>query len=155
MSGVYTVQFNGVTVSALQDLFELVAHASRPMVLLGFGISQSSDVGDAAEEGLLIRVESGATTSGSGGSTPTPVSTDSTGSAAGFTCEANNTTRATAGTIVTHYSFVWNVRVPLDVIFTEQMQLVMAAGRRLVISLPNAPADALTVSGYAVVQEIG
>lgn len=155
MSGIYTVQFNGVAATAAQDLFEINAHASKQCVLLGWGVSQSSDVGDAAEELLTILVKSGAATSGSGGSAPTPVATDSSAAAAGFTAEANNTTKASTGTIVTHYAHNWNVRVPLDVVLPEPMQIIFGAGRRLTIELVNAPADSLTVSGYAVIQEIG
>ena len=52
MSGIYTVTFAGVAVTAQQDLMALVAHSSKQCVLLGFGISQSTEVGDTAEEGL-------------------------------------------------------------------------------------------------------
>lgn len=155
MSGIYTVQFTGVAVTAQQDFFEIVAASAKPLVLIGFGLSQSADVGDAAEEGLSVLVKSGSTTSGSGGSAPTPVALDSSQSAAGFTAEANNTTKATAGTIVTHYAYNWNVRMPLDIILPEPMQIILAGARRMTIELATTPADSLTVSGYAVLQEIG
>lgn len=155
MSGVYTVQFNSVAVTVGQDLFELVAASGKPIVLLGFGVSQITELGDAQEEQLLILIKSGQSTSGSGGSTPTIVPTDSSGVAASFTAEANNTTKASTGTIVTHKPFAWNVRAPLDIVFTEQEQLIMAAGRRMTIELVNAPADSITMNGYVVVQEIG
>jgi len=155
MSGIYTVPFSSVAVTAQQDFFEITAHATKQCVLLGFGVSQSSDVGDAAEEGLSLIVKSGQTTSGSGGTTPTPTPNDGAGAAAGFTAEVNNTTKASAGTILTHYSYNWNVRVGMDVILPEQMQLIFGAGRRLTIELATTPADSLTVSGYAVIQEIG
>lgn len=155
MSGIYTVQFTGVAVTAQQDFFEIVAHSSKQCVLLGWGLSQSTEVGDTAEEGLSIIVKSGQTTSGSGGSAPTPVVTDFSGGASGFTCEVNNTTKASAGTIVSHYPYNWNIRVPLDVIYPEQFQLIFGAGRRLTIELGTTPADSITLSGYAVIQEIG
>lgn len=156
MSGVYTIQFNGVAVTAQQDLFEIVAASGKPFVLLAWGISQSTEVGDAAEESLSILVKSGQTTSGSGGSSATPVPTDSANTVAfGGTAEVNNTTPASAGTIVTHYAHNWNIRVPLDQILTEQQQLLMVASRRMTISLATTPADSITMSGYAVIQEIG
>jgi hypothetical protein len=155
MSGIYTVQFSGTAVTAQQDFVEVVAAATKPLVLIAFGLSQSSDVGDAAEEGLSILVRSGQTTSGSGGSTYTPVATDASQSAASFTAEINNTTKATAGTIVTHYTYNWNVRMPLDIILPEPMQIILPATRRLTIELATTPADSLTVSGYAVFQEVG
>lgn len=155
MSGVYTVQFNGVAATAQQDLFELVAASGKPIVILGFSLSQSTEVGDTAEEALSILLKSGQSTSGSGGSTPTPVANDSTMAAAGFTAEANNTTKASTGTIVTHGAWNWNIRVPLDVLFTQEQQLVMAASRRCTLELATTPADSVTMSGTIWIQEIG
>lgn len=155
MSGVYTVQFNGVAATAQQDLFELVAASGKPIVILGFSLSQSTEVGDSAEEALSILLKSGQTTSGSGGSAPTPVANDSTMAAAGFTAEANNTTKASAGTIVTHGAWNWNIRVPLDVLFTQEQQLVMAASRRCTLELATTPADSITMSGVIWIQELG
>jgi hypothetical protein len=155
MSGVYTVQFNGVAMTAQQDLFELVAASAKPLVILGFSISQATEVGDAAEEGLSILLKSGQTTSGSGGSTPTPVPNDSTMAAAGFTAEANNTTKASAGTIVTHGAWAWNVRAPLEVLFTQEQQLLMVASRRCTLELATTPADSITANATIWLQEIG
>lgn len=155
MSGVYTVQFSGVAATAQQDLFEIVGHASKPYVILGYSLSQTTEVGDAQEEQLLILLKSGQSTSGSGGSAPTPVATDSAGSAAGFTAEVNNTTKASTGTIVTHEARSWNVRGPFDVLFTQEQQLVMAAGRRATLELASTPADSVTINGTMWVQEIG
>lgn len=156
MSGIYTVSFTGVAVTAQQDLIALVAHATKQCVLLGFGISQSTEVGDTAEEGLSILIKSGATTVGSGGSGAfTPIPNDFSAGAAGFTARLNDTTTASSGTIITHYPYNWNVRVGMDIILPEQMQIVFGAGRRLVIGLATTPADSITMSGYAVVQEIG
>lgn len=156
MSGFYTVQFNGVAVTAAQDLFQIAAHATKQCVLLAWGVSQSTEEGDTAEEQLLILVKSGQTTTGSGGSAPTPVSTDPVNAATvGFTAQANNTTIATGGTILTHYAYNWNIRIPMDQVYTDQMQIIFGAGRRLTIELAEAPADSVTLSGYAVIQEIG
>ena len=155
MSGVYTVQFNGVAATAQQDLFEIVAASAKPIVILGFSLSQSTEVGDAQEEGLSLLFKSGSTTSGSGGSAPTPVACDSSGGAASFTAEVNNTTKASAGTIVTHAAWNWNVRMPFDVIFTPEQQLIMAAARRCTLELATTPADSITISGTMWVQEIG
>lgn len=156
MSGVYTVQFNGVAATVQQDLFELVAASGKPIIILGFNISQTSDVGDAAEEMLSILVKSGQSTSGSGGTAPTPVAVDTSNTvAAGFTAEVNNTTKASTGTILTHASYSWNVRVPLEVLFTQEQQILMAASRRCTVELATTPADSLTLNGTIWVQEIG
>ena len=152
----YTVQFNAVAVVAAQDLFEIVAHASRIAKIIAFGLSQYTDVGDAQEELLSILLKSGQTTSGSGGSSYTPIALDPANTvAAGFTAEVNNTAKASTGTIVTHYPTAWNVRSPLDIILPEPMQVILPAGRRATLELVGAPADSLTMNGYMVVEELG
>ncbi len=155
MSGVYTVQFNGVAVTAQQDFFEIVAASGKPIVVLGYSLSQTSEVGDAQEEQLSILLKSGQTTTGSGGSSATPVATDSSGGAASFTAAVNDTTKASGGTIVTHEARAWNVRGPLEVLYTQEQQLIMAAGRRMTLELASTPADSITVNGTIWVQEIG
>lgn len=155
MSGTYTVQFNGVTVSAQQDLIEVTAASTKPLVLVSASVSQASDAGDASEELLSILIKSGQTTTGSGGSSYTPVPNDPTYAAAGFTAKVNNTTKASGGTIVTHYASTWNVRVEQDKVLPDPMTIMLPAGRRLTIELATTPADSLTCSGYAVFQEIG
>ncbi len=155
MGRIYTAQFNAVAVTAQQDFFEVVAPADSVVLVHEMGLSQSSDVGDAAEEGLNLTWKSGQTTSGTGGSSVTPVARDFGDPAAGITCEANNTTKASTGTIVTHYSWNWNIRVPFQQIFTPETRPVLSPSRRATLELGTTPADSLTVSGYLVLEEIG
>ncbi len=155
MGRMYTAQFTDVAVSAIQDLFELVAPADAVVLLHALHLSQKSDVGDAAEEILNIQITSGHTSSGSGGSSVTPVPVHFGDAAFGGTCEANNTTQASAGTIVTHYSLGWNIRGPLDYIWTPETRPVLSPSRRMCVELPAAPADAITMSGTIVFEEIG
>ena len=155
MSGrIYTAVFSAVAVTAAQDLFELVAPSDSIVVIHELDISQTSDVGDAAEELLLITCKSGATTSGSGGSSVTPVPKNFGDAAFGGTCEANNTTVAADGTIVTHRVTAWNVRAPLSIIWTPETRPILSPSRRWVVSIP-APADSLTMHGTLVFEEIG
>lgn len=158
MSGIYTVSFEKVSVAAAQDLFALVAHASKQCVLVGFELAVAgvaADAGDAQEELLGVRIRSGQTVAGSGGSAPTPVNVDGSGGAAGFTARANDTTIANTGTIINHWQGAFNSRVGLDKPLTESQQLIFGAGRRLTIELIDTPTDAILVSGTAWVQEIG
>ncbi len=155
MSRLYTVNFAAVAVTAQQDFFEIVAAAGKPLRILGISLSQSTEVGDAAEEALAILVKSGQTTSGSGGSAPTPVPNCVTDAAAGFTAEVNNTTKASAGTIVTHYADNWNIRQPFFPVFPDRMQIELAGGRRLTVELGTTPADSVTMSGTVWVEEFG
>ncbi|MCU0841827.1 MAG: hypothetical protein MUC79_08930 [Thiobacillaceae bacterium] len=155
MSGIYTAVFNNVAVTAIQDLFELVAPATAIVVLHDIHISQNTDVSDAAEEILRLELTSGHTTSGSGGSSVTPVSVLPGQPAFGGTCEANNTTQASAGTIVTHCVWNWNIRVGFDKVWTPETRPILAPSRRMCLELPAAPADSITVSGTLTFEEIG
>jgi hypothetical protein len=145
---IYTAQFNGVAVTAQQDLFELVSGTNTPMTIHEIFLSQSTEVGDAQEEGLSILLKQGSTTTGSGGTAPTKVPRDVDDAASAATVAANNTTKATAGTIVTHCAWNWNVRVPLQILFTPEIRPYAKGGRRLTVELATTPADSITMSGY-------
>lgn len=155
MPRIYTAQFTDVAVTAIQDLFELVAPADAIVKLHDIHLSQKTDVGDAAEEILNIQLTSGHTVSGSGGSSPAAVPMELGDAAFGGTVEANNTTQANTGTIVTHYSWDWNIRGPFDKIFTPETRPVLSPSRRMCIELPAAPADSITMSGSITFEEIG
>lgn len=154
MSGIYTAVFNNVAATAIQDLFEIVAASDAVVLLHDIHLSQNTDVGDAAEEVLRIELTSGHTTSGSGGSATTAIPRNIGQSAYGGTVEVNNTTQASAGTIVTHYVWNWNIRVGFDKIFTPETRPRIAPGTRMCLELPAAPADSVTMSGSVTFEEI-
>lgn len=143
---VYAATFNNVAVTAQQDLFEITAPSTAAVVLLELSLSQTTDFGDAQEEGLAILVKRGATTSGAGGSTPVASQVFSS-AAFGGTVEANNTTKATGGTPVTLHAEAWNVRVPFLWVPTPETRPVIAPSGRLVVELATTPADSITMSG--------
>lgn len=147
----YTVDFENVTVSAAQDLVELTPADDKVIAITAINIANvggTGDAGDAQEEDLRITINRGNTTSGSGGSAPTPQPDSGIDTAAGFTAEANNTTRATSGTKVVLFADGWNVRVPYEKTFTpEQYKWASQAQTLLTVALEAAPADALSVSG--------
>lgn len=155
MARIYTAQFNAVAITAQQDLFELVAGANHPVTIHELFLSQATEVGDAMEEGLLILLKQGATTTGSGGSAPAKVPRDVDDAASNATVAANNTTKATAGTIVTHAPVVWNVRVPLQILFTPELRPYVKGGRRLTVELATTPLDSITASGFITWSEGG
>lgn len=155
MYDTYTLSFTAVAVTAQQDLFEITAAAAGAVEILEIHLSQSTEIGDAMEEGLSIVVKSGATSSGTGGSqavVPVPLGASA---AFGGVCDTNNTTPASGGTIVTHFPFNWNVRVPFDQYFPPDARKVLAPSARLVVSLLTTPGDSITMSGYVVFREIG
>ena len=155
MGRIYTAQFNGVAVTAQQDLFEIVASSAGIIQIHELGLSQLTEVTDAAEEMLLILLKSGQTTGGSGGSAPTIVKRLVGDGGYGATVAANNTSKASVSTIVTHYAWNWNVRVPFQMIWTPETRPVLAPSRRGTVELATTPADSITMAGYLVWEELG
>lgn len=152
----YTVEFEGVAVTAAVDFFEITPADDKPCRILGLLLSQSSDLGDAAEEILRYRIIRGHATSGSGGAAPTPRPLDRSGAAAGFTAETNNTTIASAGSGVNLVSDAFNIRAGLQLWFPPECCPEASQGdTTIVVRLMAAPADSLTMSGTLFVAEGG
>src|SRR5687768_12351531 len=120
MARIYTAQFNGVALTAQVDLFEITAGAGGDLLIHEIGVSNLTEVGDAQEENLLLLLKQGQTAAGTGGTSPTKVPRDVDDTAANATVTANNTSKAASGTIVTHYAWNWNVRVPFQMIWTPE-----------------------------------
>lgn len=155
MNGIlYSVTFQAVAITAIQDLFEITPADDHPVYLHGVFINQHTDVGDAAEEILRWSVVRGHTTGGSGGSTPTARSL-TRGSTAGFAAEANNTTIASDGTTHTLHADGFNVRAGLGHWWTPETRPgASQADTTLVVRLVAAPADSVTVDGTLYVEEL-
>lgn len=155
----YTAQFSAVAVTAVQDLFEVLAPADAVVKIDNWEIFQTTDTGDAAEEILRLEIVRGigSVTSGSGGTTVTAQPVSDGDPAFGGTIEANNTTRMAAGTgtLETLQQYGWNVRMPVQTIYTPETRPVISPGNRWTLSLPAAPADSLTMSGHITFEEIG
>jgi hypothetical protein len=151
---VYTVVFSAVSVSAAQDLFEITPASNKPIEIIGIELGQTSDSGDAQDEQLQISIIRGHTTSGSGGTAPTPQSLEPNDGAAGFTAEVNNTTVATTGTAVTLFTTAWNVRAGYINWFPEYVRPSATSGNTTIVVRQTAPADALTMSGTLYVAEL-
>jgi hypothetical protein len=157
----YAVGFENVTITLVQDLFNLAPAADKPIRIAGLtlcNVGGAADAGDAQEEllRLSIRRFAATVTNGTGGSTPTPTPTDPNDTAAAFTTRCNDaTTRATtSGTNSLWLPDGWNVRIPYAMWFPPEFQ-VEAQGTvaRIIVGLDTAPADALSVSGSLFVEE--
>lgn len=153
MGRMYTASFEGVAVTAIQDLFELVAPADAIVVLHSAFIGQSSDAADAEAEMLQVSISRFTGTSGSGGTSPTVNPHQIGDSAFGGTVEANNTTQGLTTTVVKSETF--NVQAGWYYQPTPEERLVLSPSGKLVIELPTAPADSLTMSGSITFEEIG
>lgn len=151
----YTSVFTAVAVTAQQDFFEINSVSNKTLIVHSIRLSQSTDVGDAQAEGLAITLVSGNATSGSGGSTHTPSPLQTGGGAASYTVEINNTTKASTGTPIEHYSWNWIIQAPFIEQFTPSEMVYLAPGGRLCLRLGTTPADSITMSGTMVIEELG
>lgn len=153
---IYVATFAAVEVSAAQDVFEIVAPADSRVAIREIRLGQYSDVGDAAAEMLSVRIIRGYTTSGSGGSSVTPVNLapESGALAASSTVEANNTTVALNGTGVVLLADSFNIAGGFRYYPVPDERIQVGVSQRLVVRI-TAPTDALTMSGTLVFEEIG
>lgn len=155
MGRMYTVSFNAVAVTAAQDVFEITPADDKPCTIHALFLGQYSDAGDAQDELLSVRVVRGFTTSGSGGSAPTPRPANPSDSAAGFAAEVNNTTVATTGTTHELHNDTWNVRGPYALILTPEMRWQVSQGQTSLVVRITAPADSITMNGTLYIEENG
>lgn len=155
MGRVYTVHLAPTAITVAADLVEIQAADDKPIIIHGFRVWQTTDLGDAAEEIIGLAWVRGNTTTGSGGnasvaSTPKNPSDASSGAAV----ETANTTQASAGTAATCYSTGWNVRAPLEVVFTPEQRIVATQASLLCLRLLAAPADSLTIGASVDYEEL-
>jgi hypothetical protein len=160
MGRIYTVPFSAGTVTNAggnADLWELLPADDKPIKLRGFRLGQTSEVADAAEEGLEIQIiRLGATVTGVDGTSVTPVPLDSADAAAGFTAEKNGAGVATtSGTTTVIESLAWNNRMsPCEVWYPDERFSPKAKqGEGLFIRLISTVADDITFAGTAWVEE--
>ena len=147
--------FSASAQTAQVDFFEVTAPADAVVVIHSWWLGQITEVADAAEEQLLVLTKSGATTTGTGGTTPTPVPLHFGDAAFGGVVDYANTTKATSGTIVTHEAHAWNVRTPLLQIYTPETRPVLSPSRRWTLELATTPADSITFNGTIIFEEVG
>lgn len=150
MARTYTVEFDAVAVTAVQDLVEIAVPAGAMVVVRSAFFGQSSDAGDAQAEMLRVQMKRGVgATSGSGGSTATAAKHETGDPAFSTTPEINNTTQAVAGggslTIIPAETY--NVQAGWYYTPTPEEFVWYGPSELIVFSLPAAPADSLTMTG--------
>jgi hypothetical protein len=158
MARIYAVTFDEVAVTAQQDLFDIAPATNKPIKIHELIITQSSEVAEAQEEVLHIRIVRGFATVGSGGSAFTAVPyTSSADVASGATCRINDTSKAVVGAGATDVlrSDNFQVRAGYYWLPTPETQpIISAASTRVVVQLNTTPADSVTLSGTLLFEEI-
>lgn len=146
----YTVEAENQTIATADgdvDLVELLAADDKPIELYGIGLYVTSEVQEAQEEWMRLRVIRGHTTSGSTpASTPTPRPCNEADAAAGFTAEIYNSTIASAGTAVNLMSFGLNVRAGYEIFLPEGSGFTCGGTSLMVVRLLAALADAVSIN---------
>lgn len=150
---VYSVPMNGVTVSALQDLYEIQAPADACVILYSVRLGQESEEGEAQSEMLRISFHR-FTISGSGGSLQTPNPLEVGSPAFGGTVEMNNTSPGT-GTNTELFSDTWNLQIPWLYQPPPEERIVISPSGFFGVRLPVAPADAITMTATITFEELG
>ena len=160
MGRMYTVPFELGTVTNAGgnvDLWELLPADDKPIKLRGLRFGQTSEVGDAAEEGWDVEIiRMTATITGGNGSAVTPVPSDSADAAAGFTAEVNGATVATtSGSTISVDNIAWNNRnSPYETWWPDgEFAPKAKQGEGLFVRLNNTLVDDTSFSGVAYVEE--
>jgi len=160
---IYVIEFEAQTISNAggdRDLFYLAPADDKPIKVIGWDLSQFSDLGDAGEEVMRLRWIRGHSTVGSGGSAVTASTVyraNPTDPDPSFTARTNDTTIASAGTTFNAYSGGYNIRVsPSPYFLPERLWMPCTqAQSSLVMRLMAGPTDDLTMSGSVWVMEEG
>ena len=152
MGRIYSASFEKVAVTAVQDLFELVAPADAVLLVHSLYLSQDTEEGDAEDEMLSILIHRG-TATGSGGTTVTASPLNVGDAAFGGTVEANNTTQSAEGTFL--HADAWSVRAGLQMVWTPETRPVVSPSGLLIVELQDAPADSITASGSIYFEALG
>lgn len=160
MSRMYSISFSNVSVSAAQDFFSVKPATDKPIVVHAIFLSNvggTADAGDAQEELLGVEIGQGNTTIGSGGTNPTARPLNSVDTAFGPTTNVrvNDTTKVTTGTRLLLHADGFNIRTGWQYIPTPEMRIRhSAADNFLAVQLLAAPADAVSMSGTMIVEEL-
>lgn len=141
------------------DAFELTPADDKPICLHHIILGQTTDLGDAAEEVLVMEIVRGGTamTSGSGGTgsvaAQTPQIIDPVDTGSGATYDSGNETLATFTSGVTLWREPFNIRMGLDRIFTPEERIECSQANGGIVIRVSAPADSVTWGGGTLVFE--
>lgn len=153
MSREYSIEFDGVSVSAVQDLLAVYAGSSMAFEVHSITLGQitASAVGNLR---ITLKRMRATVSTGSGGSAPTVQKLNDGDAAATVTARANDTSQATATTSAKLHADVYNVVNGYQWIFPPDDRPVIQPSQAAVLSLDTAPGSAETMSGTMVIAEL-
>lgn len=151
----YSVSFENVAITAVQDLFQIKGAAGKMLKIIGvkFGCTTNT-IPTAQNLATRARFVPATVTDGSGGSTPLLNKLDPGDAAASFTALANSTVKATSsGTAVVVHEAGFHVYAGEDYTFPDPP--CIGPSESFVYELIVAPGSSLNFSGKVIVEEFG
>jgi hypothetical protein len=156
------VPFSGTLTAANgdYDLVLLRPGANKPISIMGFMVGQISEVGDAQDEQLDIRILrlAATVTNGTGGAVGVPFSPRSTEEAVavGYTSRTMDTAVATTTGTTREWAMPQNVRGGAPEWFPfEPARPTGIQNEALILRLSTAVADDVSIKGWVCVEEEG
>jgi hypothetical protein len=154
MGRLYTISIADVAVTAAQDLINITATSGMAFKLWRVELGQKTLTSWEAK-GIIIKRFPATVTAGSGGSAATPRPVNGGDAAATITARINDTTpMTTSGTAVTMLARDWEFLNGFIWVPMPDERPVIAPSQGLNINLVTAPSASMTVSGFAVVEEL-
>jgi hypothetical protein len=153
---IYAANQSAQAVTTATDLFEITPAADRPVIIYGMRLGQTTDLGDAAEEVLMIGIYRDVT-AGSGGTAATEyIYTNHSAGATNTAAVRMLGTASTGGTLID--IIPWNIRIPLEWYPIPELRPkftnIAAEGPTSSFRLIAAPTDSITISGVLYWAEI-
>jgi len=157
MPRVYTVEFENITLANASgdiDILSIDAATDKPTAIKTIVLKTTSELAEAQEEWLRLRVIRGHTTVGSGGSSATARPLSANDSAYGGTVRTNDTTIASAGTAVNLWSDALQVRNGYELWLPPEDWFWTAGADLLVVRLMAAVTDDVVCNGSITIVEV-
>jgi hypothetical protein len=153
---VYTAPFSATTLTTNPiDLFCVVASSLSRVVIREVRLGQYTEFGDAQAELLSLTMMVGSTEESTGTAISSlNVKTHTGASTAASLVVGPSTNLASTGSANVHWADSWNVAAGLLYSPLPPERIVVQPGERFNVRM-SAPADALTLNGTLVFQEIG
>jgi hypothetical protein len=150
VGNIYSAPIDAVAFTTATDLFE--GTVVDTVIIHALELSQTTDLSDAAEEVLQFGYYTGVT-AGSGGTALTETTYNRVDITAPTCAVRTGGTASTGGTLRAVHG--WNIRIPLQAIWTPEMRPRIDSGEDpFSFRLLAAPTDSITVSGTIYWEEL-
>ena len=150
---VYSVEFQNVSVTVVQDLFLLQSTSGMAFKLLEIVLGQVS-ITTVEELRVSLKRFSGAYTAGTGGSAVTPVKHNFGDAGATVTAISNATGQTSGGTSATLRADTFNEVNGYQYLAIPDREIIIAPSQALVFSLDTAPSAARLMSCTVTFEEM-